>query len=317
MSRLDAPAESPQLQPVANDSGKMEFTDELRKLYAKLYDPQTGVQRKDRRRGLKTYHNTAIGSEIVDWVKAHTTWDEVTCLEFCGVLWENALIKPSGGSATRFKPNDSLYTLSPFTASLSRPSTSSSTSFTLSRETLTLTEDAPDDEQVKGWLNFKVGTTYKKYWFELEEVTEFLSIYTQNPMLGPLKSRLVKSINLEDAKVQEKDDLKNKKYAIKILCKNGKTYTIAATDSSPAVRKEIRDRWLVAIKKSRDFAMQQRIGKKELDAAPEVCRLCIGDEDEDETEEPLGNASDSLSALRESRPSISENLEAGDRKSVV
>lgn len=42
--------------------------------------------------------------------------------------------------------------------------TGSGSTFSVSQKAITLTEDALGDEQMKGWLNFKTGASWKKYW---------------------------------------------------------------------------------------------------------------------------------------------------------
>jgi hypothetical protein len=56
---------------------------------------------------------------------------------------------------------------------------------------------------------------YRKYWFEVDEVSEEVLYYTDNPSLGPLKSKLVGNISLLNAEISTKSSKKHDKIIIK------------------------------------------------------------------------------------------------------
>jgi hypothetical protein len=69
---------------------------------------------------------------------------------------------------------------------------------------------------------------WKLCWFELDELNEFITYYNNDKSLGPLKSKMLGSIPLEAAKIEE--DPKDPKKII-IKTPKGKVYVLFVADN--------------------------------------------------------------------------------------
>lgn len=112
---------------------------------------------------------------------------------------------------------------------------------------------------------------YKRYWFEVDEVSEEVLYYTDNPTLGPLKSRLVGNISLLGAEITAKTSKKHHKIVIKP--KHGRQI-ILATEDEQSLRE-----WFDVLLQTRNFAKtaQQLLeiwkNDENLNTIPEIRQL--------------------------------------------
>jgi hypothetical protein len=65
---------------------------------------------------------------------------------------------------------------------------------------------------------------YRKYWFEIDETSEEVLYYTDNPALGPLKSKLIGNILVHKAEVLSK--MSKNKYKIILKTPKGRTCVV-------------------------------------------------------------------------------------------
>lgn len=78
-----------------------------------------------------------------------------------------------------------------------------------------------DGVKKEGYLMKRGRVKYSKYrrcWFELDEVSEEVLIYTDNPQLGPGKSKLVGNVSMDGAEITNR----NSKDKFKLLIKTKK-----------------------------------------------------------------------------------------------
>jgi peroxiredoxin len=87
---------------------------------------------------------------------------------------------------------------------------------------------------------------YRRYWFEVDEVSEEVLYYTDNPALGPLKSKLIGNISLVNTEIITK--VSKKHYKIIVRRKSGKK-TILAADNE-----QLQQEWKEVLVHTRNFA---------------------------------------------------------------
>jgi thiol-disulfide isomerase/thioredoxin len=87
---------------------------------------------------------------------------------------------------------------------------------------------------------------YRKYWFEVDEINEEVLYYTDNPALGPLKSKLVGNIRVHKAEIMTK--MTKNKYEIMLKTPKGHIYKFAADSANS------QEEWANAFIKARNFA---------------------------------------------------------------
>jgi hypothetical protein len=123
----------------------------------------------------------------------------------------------------------------------------------------------------EGWLSLKKGNKliqkYKECWFELDELNEYMTYYSDEKSLGNLKCKQLGTISLEGAKM-EKDEKNACKFNVKT--KAGKVYSLQTSTT------EERNEWIAAMNKVRDFAQtaSQLLQEWEKD---QECHNCIQD----------------------------------------
>jgi hypothetical protein len=86
------------------------------------------------------------------------------------------------------------------------------------------TEAIQDGLKKEGYLLKRGRVKYSKYrqfWFELDEISEEVLVYTENPQLGLGKSKLVGNISMDDAEITNR----NSKDKFKLLIKSKKGNT--------------------------------------------------------------------------------------------
>ncbi len=106
----------------------------------------------------------------------------------------------------------------------------------------------PSGPKREGWLVKKEGfiASPKNYWFQVEEMTEYVSYYLRPPEEGILKARLRGTFNLEDALIKRKDF--DKKVGLEIKTKNGRKFQLIMANMQE------RDEWERVFTRTRDFA---------------------------------------------------------------
>jgi hypothetical protein len=70
---------------------------------------------------------------------------------------------------------------------------------------------------------------YRKYWFEVDEMNEEVLYYTDNPALGPLKSKLVGNIRVHKAEIMSK--MTKNKYKILLKTPKGHMYALISNNN--------------------------------------------------------------------------------------
>lgn len=113
----------------------------------------------------------------------------------------------------------------------------------------------------------KLIQKYKECWFELDELNEYMTYYSDEKSLGNLKCKQLGTISLEGAKM-EKDEKNACKFNVKT--KAGKVYSLQTSTT------EERNEWIAAMNKVRDFAQtaSQLLQEWEKD---QECHNCIQD----------------------------------------
>jgi hypothetical protein len=87
---------------------------------------------------------------------------------------------------------------------------------------------------------------YRRCWFELDEVSEEVLIYTDNPQLGPGKSKLVGNVSMDGAEITSRNS--KDKFKLLIKTKKGNKVSLMAKDEQ-----EQKD-WSDALIRTKNFA---------------------------------------------------------------
>lgn len=232
-----------------------------RRMYWQMQDPSSGFFMKEVTRKSKTYPLCATGTEIVDWLIKQPQQERTRSysVSIGQDLLNQGLLKcvfPSNSSS----------------GSSSGSSSSGPKVFT-------------DNDNLYGWvsqggrLTRKTGGKDVEVWIELEDVTELASMYSNDPLLGPLHSKMLGTINLDSCEILSEDSKKNTKFYLIIKEKSGKKFTFYSTNPV------IRDKWLNDFTRAKNFAETSKQQTK-ISAMDEKCtsQFCIEGDEEEQTE---------------------------------
>jgi hypothetical protein len=104
------------------------------------------------------------------------------------------------------------------------------------------------EERKEGWLVKKSGIlgNEKSYWFETDDLTEYVSYYVRPPAEGALKSQLKGTFSLKGCTIERFHT--DKKFGIKIKTAIGKKMELLMPSANE------RDAWEKAFTKARDIS---------------------------------------------------------------
>lgn len=133
----------------------------------------------------------------------------------------------------------------------------------------------------EGWLKIKRQFSTKDRYFELDEMNDYVTIYSNVPTLGSFtKVSIIGSFSLDNARIEKNDkkkrrsilsndDIVSVEYRMKIKTAKGKKYVLVA----PTI--EERDQWVSTFENAKNLAMSS---KDLLDqwSKEETCIRCVG-----------------------------------------